>query len=133
MDKPDKASRFRDKFAMTCRAASPDDIAAERLAMMEGWRTREGRGREAAREALAREVGVSPGQLERVRRRRVKGVRAWISEAIRTAFANALEREIASLTHELAVARAAGLGDDQAAMRFAVGAFEEARALVERG
>ena len=56
-----------------------------------------------ARAAVARRVGGAVGTLENLRRGRIKGVRAWIAEALRDALVKELKSEIAAHEHELAI------------------------------
>lgn len=76
-----------------------------------------------ARRVLARDTGVSAGTFESLRRGRLKGVKNWIAERIRSAVIRDLQQEIARCTHELELARQAGLdprSSDMAALETAV-------------
>ena len=66
-----------------------------------------------ARSIVARRVGVAPGTLERLRAGRIKGVREWISAALRAALIAELEADIARAEHELAILRASSRRVDQ--------------------
>ncbi|MHB2169939.1 hypothetical protein [Alsobacter sp. R-9] len=57
---------------------------------------------------VARRIGLAPGSLENVVRGRAKRLTIGITEAIRGAVVRELEHEIASLNHELQLARASG-------------------------
>lgn len=62
-----------------------------------------------ARVRLANRIGVMPGTLENIRRKRVKEARVGVFEKVRRAFIRSLEDEIAALTHELQMARQCGV------------------------
>lgn len=65
-----------------------------------------------ARDAVAQQTKISPGTLERIRRRRVKDVRGSVLARIGRLFAESARPEIARLEDELAIALALGLDLD---------------------
>ncbi len=125
----DGVSKDEDKVS---KPISLDDLAAGWLADMEAWARREGASRDEARARVARQTGVSEGSLERVRRRRLKGIRGYVADRIRAAFVAALAAERARLDRELMVAeRAGGVAADAAGEARA--ALDAAQRLIERG
>jgi hypothetical protein len=86
-----------------------------------------------ARRAVARRIGVAPGTLENIGRRRCKGVRGWLVEVLRQAFANELQREIERLTHEreMVLRRGDDIGARQA--REVQAHLDAARRVLARG
>lgn len=88
----------------------------------------------AVRAMVARDMGLAPGTLENVRKGRTKGLRGWIERKIDEALVRALERRIAALSHELALAKARGVAGDRRAVGPLVAAREElAQLLAEVG
>lgn len=61
-----------------------------------------------ARPMVAREVGVSPGTLENLRKRRLKSLGAHIYDALQRATVRRLERELARIEHELQLLKQQG-------------------------
>lgn len=66
-----------------------------------------------ARNAVARRMQVPPGTLENLKNRRLKGIRVLVFERIRAAFVREVELDIASLQHELEMARLCRIDADQ--------------------
>lgn len=66
-----------------------------------------------ARQAVARRTGVPAGTLENLRRGRIKGVREWVADRLRSALISELEAEFARTEHELAFLRASHRRVDQ--------------------
>lgn len=62
-----------------------------------------------ARKSIARRIGIAPGTLENLRKGRVKRVTASVYERLHTAVIRELQREIERCTHEIQIARQAGL------------------------
>lgn len=121
-------SKNRDK--MTMSVSSIDDKAARRLAMLETWARRRAGTALAAREAVAKAVGVSAGALERVRRGRVKGVRGYVAARIQNAFVEAIQKEIRGLEHELFLALARGCDPEGDEAEATCVALRKARELI---
>ncbi|MFO1147768.1 MAG: hypothetical protein U1E62_05260 [Alsobacter sp.] len=106
-----------------------DAFAREWVGRLEGIEARKsGRGMPAAREALARRLGVPAGTLENIRRGRSKGIRAWLDERIRAAVIRELTTEILRLEHEVQVARQCGAHPGSTEILEAEAALEKARA-----
>ena len=105
------------------------DTAAQGWAetLIDRERRRSGVAKPLARAAVARRIGVAPGSFENLDRGRVKGVRAWFYERLRDAFIREGEQELRRLAHELAMARAAGLRDDQSEVRAVKACIEALR------
>lgn len=77
----------------------------------------------AVRRVLARKLAVAPGTLENLRNGRAKRVTTYVFERLRAAVIRDLQQEIARCTHELEIARQAGLdprSSDMAALETAV-------------
>jgi hypothetical protein len=70
-----------------------------------------------ARRAVARKIGAAPGTLENIRRGRTKGVRGWIFERLSSAVVAEIQFEIASLEHDLQMARQSGVGAHEGEIR----------------
>src|ERR1700722_468831 len=81
--------------------------------------------RQEARKAIAREAGISPGSLESLSRGRLKYVDR-IASKINAVLIKRIEQRIASLQHELEVARLVGDVSESDLGR-AEAALEEAR------
>jgi transcriptional regulator with XRE-family HTH domain len=95
-------------------------------------RRRSGMTKVAAREAIARRIGVAPGTLENLERGRSKGIRAWIAERVRVAVIRELEREISRLQHDLEIARQSGARLDSPQVQQAFSALDAARTLIKQ-
>jgi uncharacterized protein YhaN len=63
-----------------------------------------------ARKVVAREIGASPGTLENLRNRRVKGIAAHIYDRLRARVIRELESEMRHLEHELQILKQTGVG-----------------------
>ncbi len=87
----------------------------------------------AARKAVARKIGVAPGTLENIARRRTKGVRGWIVEALRVAFVQELQKEIERLSHEREMALRGGNHTDADQAREVEAYLAEARRVLGSG
>ena len=94
-------SRVEDKFAMY---VSLDEQAAGWVDDLEDWESRRLGSLERARFEIARKTGLTQGQLERIRRQRLKGVRGYVAEKVRMVFVAALAREQARLASALDLA-----------------------------
>ena len=101
----DRVPRYWDKFTpraiMNARALTPEDLAAYRLKRLEGAARAEVGDLEAARRLIAHRLGCSPGQLERARKRRLKGIRAALADKIRDLFVAALRNEMRGMRDEI--------------------------------
>ena len=87
----------------------------------------EARGRVASREKL------TPGLFENLRKGRLKDIRASAYRALQAAMVRSLQRSIRLLEHELAITRAAGLGEPDDMVRDAEAALAQAREALRRG
>jgi hypothetical protein len=76
---------------------------------------------EAARHGIAREIGVAPGTLRNLRKRRLKDVGAGLLDSLRTLVASELQGEMRRLEHEIKLVMATGAHPDS-------GAFTQAAA-----
>ena len=122
-------SKFLDKFAkgtisMCSLSLTPEELASCRLERLEEIARREVGDLNIARALVARRLGVSPGQLERARRKRLKGIRAALADRIRDAFLAALKNEKRGIEDEISKALAGGAELDSHEM----GAFQAAMA-----
>lgn len=125
-------SRFQDEKSAMSFALS-DERAIRWAGMLESIeRSRTGRNKEEVRENVAAKLGVSPGTLENLERRRTKGVKGWIIDRIQGAVIRELEREISRLQHELEIARQCGTRPDADEVIAALAAISEARALIKQ-
>ena len=114
-------------------ATATDEHTATWAEMLEEWeRKRSGQNKIVVRENVARHVGVLPGTLQSLSRRRLKGVKAWVSERIRAAVIRELEREILRLQHELEIARQGGARMDSNEVQQAFSALHSARTLIKQ-
>ena len=121
-------SRVRDELSVS---ASIDAECAGWLDIVERDKRRQGFKAGDARRSVAREIGCAPGTLENVARRRLKGVRGWVQEAIRAQVCRVMEREIQRLEAELQMARQCGARPDANEVIAAQAAIGEARRLIE--
>ena len=64
-------------------------------------KARSGTDLDEARGEVATRLGVLPGTLENLRRRRTKGVRGWVYQRLRAAMIVQLQHEIAAQSHGL--------------------------------
>ena len=122
----DKSSRYLDEAT-----ASLDVKAAEWIEDWEGWEARRQGSLTRARARIAGETGLSEGQLERIRRKRLKGIRGYVVEKIRAAFVAAIAREQQRLAHALWLAETGGRELAPDAAREARAALGEARQLID--
>jgi len=106
---------------------------ADWLEDLEAWHLRRCGSVSEARRQIARATGLSQGTLEGVRRKRLKGVRLHVFDAIRGAFCAALEAEQRRLAHALDLAERGMGGVDKDAAREARAALEQARDVIETG
>ena len=83
-----------------------------------------------ARDVVARKTGVPAGTLEGLRRDRIKGVKAWVFEALRSAVIGNMKNEISRCAHELALARQSGLDPRSAEMDALESAMRKAEQLI---
>ena len=77
----------------------------------------------AARKALARKTGIAAGTFENLRKGRLKGVKGWIVERLRSAVIKELTLEIERCAHAIQVARQVGVdprSDEMAALESAM-------------
>jgi len=63
----------------------------------------------AARQAVARRIGVAPGTLENLRNGRIKSIAAHLFDTLRGAVEHELQNEIARLEHDLQIFRQTGV------------------------
>jgi hypothetical protein len=79
----------------------------ERLArgLVRREQARAGTSAVTARARVAHRIGILPGTLETLFRKRLKRLDEWVKERIASAAIRELEREIESLSHELEIAR----------------------------
>lgn len=101
--------------------------------LLERMSTEQGLQKPAAREAVAKKLGVPAGTLENIVRGRTKGVRAWIVERVKGLMAHELEKEIQRLQHEVLVVNSYRSGDvDEAEVNEVIEAVTRAKALVRK-
>lgn len=104
---------------------------AERLEAME---TRRCGSADIARERLARRLGVAPGTLSSLRKTgRAKRIAADFYARLQAHFIRGLQDEIAQATHEIALARQAGLDPRETEMARLEAAVADAQALLNSG
>lgn len=99
----------------------------------DGETRRSGAPLPAAREAVARRLGVTPGTLENLRNGRIKQVAAFVFERLRAVVETEIAAEINALEHELQVARATGLDPRSVEMAEVETALAKAREILRRG
>lgn len=92
-----------------------DERARRRLELVELFEALRLGSRTRARAAVARRVGLPETSLERVRRGRVKGIKAYVAEAVRGAFVAVISRELSELAQDLELARRGALAADELA------------------
>lgn len=119
-------SRFRDKSPVTL-----DDQAADMLLDLDHWERRCAGSLEIARRVVARRIGLSHGSLERVRRRRTKGVKGFVIQKIRAAFLPGLAAERARLARALVLAEGGCLDLGGDAAREALALLDRAQNLID--
>ena len=94
---------------------------------------RAGVDQDLAREAVARRVGCAPGTLENLRNGRLKTIASHVYAGLRAAVISEMEAEIARLSHEVHLARQAGLDAHDVDFAATEAALERARALIRPG
>ena len=109
-------SKYLDKFAVNAATWTPEHAAERRLARLEEIARRRTGDVLRAREEVALAVGLSPSQLERARRGRLKGIRARLANQIRDVFLAAMRNEIRGIEHEIERALADGAELDSHAL-----------------
>ena len=107
------------------KMASSVVSVAERLI---GWEA-ERHGVKRAREIVAREAGLSPSALDRLRFGRIKFVDR-LAGPLNELLVRKIERKIAELGHELAALKARGREADQVDLVAAAAAIETAKRLI---
>lgn len=85
----------------------------------------------AAREIIARKTALSSSTFENIRRGRAKRISAFVAERVRLLFVSELQAEMKRLEHDLAMALARGAKPDSYAIRTALSALSDARALIK--
>jgi hypothetical protein len=85
-----------------------------------------------ARRVVARQIGVAPGALERLLAGRLVHIER-IADRINAYVSNSLQRQIASLEHEIHLARLASARPDDSDILRAQAALEEARKALKGG
>lgn len=83
--------------------------------------------RAGSRDRAARNLHVTPGYLENLRRGRIKRLTLSAYEKIRAATIKELEKEIAELENELAIARLSAVRPDEDQVFAAMANIQEAR------
>lgn len=83
------------------------------------------------RTRAARMIGVAPGTLENISKRRRKNLPARVYEQIRGGLIRGLESEIRKLESELAIARQSGLGENDDDFLAAAASLENAKSLIK--
>lgn len=84
-----------------------------------------------ARPFLASKMGLLPGTLENIVRKRIKEPKQRIVDAVRNAFIRELEAEIQSLTHSLEMARLTSAHPASDEIREAETLLAQAKALIK--
>lgn len=88
--------------------------------------------REDVRPFVASSLGLLPGTLENIVRRRLKEPGQRVIDAVRNAFIRELEAEIRRCEHEIQIARATGVRADEAEILEAQTHIEAAKRLIGR-
>lgn len=131
--------RQSERQKMVAEPASPpldDDTLAQawarRLERTAAART--GRSIDDARADVAREIGgqSTPGMIRNLSEGRVKGVKSWLFRRLRARIIANLQTELRALSHELEVARLAGLDVDLDAVAEAEADLGRVRAALAR-
>lgn len=115
----------------------PDDDALAQAWARRLERTaaaRSGRSIDDARADVAREIGgqATPGMIRNLSEGRVKGVKSWLFRRLRARIIANLQSELKALSHELEVARLAGLDVDLGAVAEAEADLGRVRAALAR-
>jgi hypothetical protein len=86
-----------------------EDYAAYLIGRLEkGAAERSGRSRQEVRPELARNIGIAPGTIENLLRKRIKAITTNVYDAIVAAADRELRREIGRLEHERTILAAKG-------------------------
>jgi len=93
-------------------ASARDDLARDYVRHLQRRYVRRSGSALNARRALAHDLGVAPGRVERFFAGRVKGVRVVDFARIMALFVHEVEKEIAELAHRAQMARQCGEGFD---------------------
>lgn len=99
-----------------------DEKTRWRLQTIETFEARRLGSMTRARASVAAAIGLSESSLDRVRRGRVKAVKAFVAEAVCAAFVEVLSREMTRLQDELALAGGRPLAADEEGEARAAGA-----------
>jgi hypothetical protein len=124
------SSPNRDKIHMSA-VAYDKDVHDWACWLVRRRASRTGESRPLVRTAIARELGVAAGRVERAEKRRIKNVQTWFYEKLRFLVAREIEREIAALTHELEILRRSASRLDIAQIAEVETNLAKARALLE--
>jgi len=116
--------RIRDISTMSSIAMTADRLVREEAAYR-------GIDRMTARQIVAREAGISPGTLENLLRGRLKYVER-IADRLNALVIRKIEKRIAELEHELAIARHVSARPDEAAIFAAQSALDDAKRHIGR-
>lgn len=111
-------------------AATIDDIRALAGACERREQARGGGSREEVRERLARRLGIMPGTLYTLARKRLKRLDAAVRDRLTAYAIQDLESDITRLTHELELARKVGAHPTSPRMGEIEGHLAAARALI---
>lgn len=115
-------------------AITSDEYArtwSERL--VENEMRRSGLTASAARARVASRIGATPGTLENLNRKRLKGVREWLFSRLLNAVVAEIEKEIAALQHEHKKLLALGCGPDDRTVETVVAGLARLRGLLSAG
>ena len=127
------ASKHGDKVTMSTSSDTVNADVVRWVSHLERISCEQGLQKPAAREAVAKKLGVPVGTLENIVRGRTKGVRAWIVERVKGLMAHELEKQIQRLEHELLVVNSYRSGDvDEAEVSDVIEAVTRAKALVRK-
>ncbi len=102
------ASEEKDKSSMSALAIE-EKARDWVIQLQERERKRSGANKPEVRRAVAEDIGVVPGTIENIERRRRKGISTTVFERIRAAFLRESENEIRRLENERHVAMQIGL------------------------
>lgn len=119
---------------MTKRPYSEADLSPESIAQQaRDWAVeleeRTGLKLPDARETVARRLGIAPGTLERLRKRRLKNPGAYLYWKLKAAIINELQAEAIRLAHEAHILAATGVdprSDEAAAVVASLSAVHRA-------
>jgi hypothetical protein len=101
-------SKEKDKSSMSALAIE-EKARSWVVHLQERERKRSGANKPEVRRAVAEDIGVVPGTLENIERRRRKGVSTTVFEKIRSAFLRETASEIRRLENERHIALQIGL------------------------